>query len=488
MKDVPFYPNNEDNSQCMVAVYRSIFDYILGQKFTERDMQTFVGYRKDRAAWTIKALTQMAGMGFDIRMIEPFDYREYAKRGRAYLEELFPKAEADWQIAHSNVLDIPPLIPDFLRTVPWEKRRASLQDIDAMLAEGYVVFVILNSRALNDNEGFLSHCVLIIGRVEGSYIVHDPGLPPMPYRHIARQKLWEAMGKSTHTAEVTGFRPKTHIGKRLDHYVVSQHPQLSRSFATQLIEDGKVLVKGVPRKPSYKIREGDGITIDYKSNAPTTVPEISLPVLYEDDECVVIDKPVGILTHSKGAFNPEATVASWLNSRVKGGLEGKRAGIVHRLDRATSGVMIGAKTPEALSWLQKQFSTRKVKKTYYAVVPGHMPHEHAIIDMPIMRNPKKPQTFRTGSNGKVAITEYWVESQSTDYTLLKLQPQTGRTHQLRVHLSEIGHPIVGDTLYDGEPAERLFLHACQLELSLPNRTPKTFTATLPQAFRAMIKS
>ena len=148
--------------------------------------------------------------------------------------------------------------------------------------------------------------------------------------------------------------------------------------------------------------------------------------------------------------------------------------------------MICAKTPTALSWLQKQFSTRNVKKTYYAVVAGQLPHDHAVIDMPIMRNPKKPQTFRAGSNGKPAVTEYWVRGQNATHSLLELRPQTGRTHQLRVHLHEIGHPILGDSVYGGAPADRLYLHAEQLELTLPNRRRKVFTATLPPAFRAMI--
>lgn len=276
--------------------------------------------------------------------------------------------------------------------------------------------------------------------------------------------------------------------QRLDQKVVELLPKLSRAFAAKLVEQGKVAVNGeVESKPGHKLRDGDEVAVDYDVAELERIPEIDLQVLYEDNDCVVINKPVGVLSHSKGAFNPEATVATWLRSRVNG-LGGERAGIVHRLDRATSGVMVCAKTPEALSWLQKQFSQRKSKKTYYAVVTGHMPHEHAIIDMPIERNPKKPQTFRVGSNGKAAITEYWVKSAGKKYSLVELKPQTGRTHQLRVHLHEIGHPIVGDPLYGGEPADRLYLHAEQLEITLPNRTRQTFTAPLPAAFHAKIES
>jgi 23S rRNA pseudouridine1911/1915/1917 synthase len=213
------------------------------------------------------------------------------------------------------------------------------------------------------------------------------------------------------------------------------------------------------------------------------VPDIDLPVLYEDDDCVVINKPAGVLTHTQSSFNTEATVASFLRNRAEG-LEGERAGVVHRLDRATSGVLIGAKQQSALAWLQKQFAQRKVKKTYIAVVEG-APREHtAIIDMPIERNPKAPATFRVGPQGKRAITHYTVVQSGAGKSLVELRPETGRTHQLRVHLAQIGHPIVGDPIYGhGSFGDRLFLHAQSLEITLPNRERKTFTAPLPDTFK-----
>lgn len=272
---------------------------------------------------------------------------------------------------------------------------------------------------------------------------------------------------------------------RLDHYVVSQLPELSRSAAEKLIEAENVQVNGaVVTKPAYKVRADDKITIDYAPGSPLA-PVIELPVIYEDNSCVVINKPTGVLTHSKGAFNPEATVATWLRSRVHG-LTGERAGIVHRLDRATSGVMIGAKTPEALAWLQKQFSQRKVKKTYVAVVTGELNPTQAIIDMPIERNPKKPQTFRVGANGKPAVTEYKVLKTDGALSLLELKPTTGRTHQLRVHLRQLGHPILGDELYGGRPADRLYLHARSLELTLHNKQRRLFEVTVPPEFEEQL--
>jgi len=294
-------------------------------------------------------------------------------------------------------------------------------------------------------------------------------------------------------------------GQRLDQKVIELLPQLSRAYATRLITDGKVLVSGTPTlKPGYKLRTGDEIVVDYDTTELEQVPDIDLPVIYEDDECVVINKPVGVLSHGKGIFNQEATVASWLRSHVQQdsqkshlsadespsdikNVNWSRAGIVHRLDRATSGVMICAKTSNSMSWLQKQFSQRKVHKTYYALVEGHMPHDHAIIDMPIERNPKTPQFYRVGTQGKPAITEYWVKYAGEKYSLVELKPQTGRTHQLRVHLSHLGHPILGDNLYGGKKADRLYLHAESLEITLPSRERKIFTAPLPLEFEEKLR-
>jgi len=247
-------------------------------------------------------------------------------------------------------------------------------------------------------------------------------------------------------------------------------------------------VNGQPQlKAGYKVRPTDDIRITYNQAEQERIPDIELPVLYEDDDCVVIDKPVGLLTHSKGTFNPEATVSTWLRGRIKA-MTGERAGIVHRLDRATSGVMICAKTPEALQWLQKQFSQRKTKKTYAAVVAGVMAQPEAVIDMPIERNPKKPQTFRVGTNGKPSVTAYKVIRTDGERSLLELKPTTGRTHQLRVHLTHLGHPIVGDEFYGGPKADRLFLHAHTLELTLPSRERRTFEVPVPPAFGEAVGS
>lgn len=274
--------------------------------------------------------------------------------------------------------------------------------------------------------------------------------------------------------------------ERLDQRVVAMLPQLSRAYAAKLIETKRVSVNGQSQvKPGYKLRPDDEVTIEYDEAEEEHIPDIELEVLYEDNDCVVIYKPVGILTHSKGAYNPEATVATWLRSRLQD-MEGGRAGIVHRLDRATSGVMICAKNTEALSWLQKQFAQRRTKKTYMAVVKGSMNPEAAIIDMPIERNPKAPATFRVGEQGKPAKTTYRTLVNSKTHSLVELKPETGRTHQLRVHLAHQGHPIVGDTFYGGQPADRLYLHAAELELTiLAGHERKVFRAAVPPEFQEL---
>jgi 23S rRNA pseudouridine1911/1915/1917 synthase len=275
---------------------------------------------------------------------------------------------------------------------------------------------------------------------------------------------------------------------RLDQYVTQKLSDVSRAFASKLITDNKVKVNGViESKSGYRLRAKDKVKIDYDAESQRLIPSIKLKIIYEDDDCVVIDKPAGILSHSKGAFNPEATVASWLSSRTKGMEGNDRDGIVHRLDRLTSGVMICAKTPEAQVWLQKQFSQRKTKKTYIALIAGTLENDKAIIDMPIERNPKKPQTFRVGENGKSSQTTYKVLKTIGKYSEVELMPKTGRTHQLRVHLKHINHPIVGDTLYGGVKAKRLFLHAKSLEITLPNRQRTVFYSKLPKDFNDELK-
>lgn len=275
-------------------------------------------------------------------------------------------------------------------------------------------------------------------------------------------------------------------GKRTDVVATERLPMLSRSCVHRLIDEQRITVNDEETKPGYKLRVGDKLFIDFDPVELDKIPDIDLPVLYEDDNVIVIDKPVGVISHSRGRYWDEPSVASFV--RQKTGQPGERAGIVHRLDRATSGVMVCAKNQATLSLLQKQFSNRKVNKSYVAVVTGHLDPPSAIIDMPIGRNPSKPQTFRTEPGGKPSRTKYTVTDTSNNYSQLLLEPETGRTHQIRVHLHEIGHPIVGDTLYDGETAGRLLLHARSLEITLPAGERKIFESPLPEEFKLQLSS
>lgn len=273
-------------------------------------------------------------------------------------------------------------------------------------------------------------------------------------------------------------------GARLDVFVHEQL-KISRNFAARLGEQGKVLVNDQKQKPSYKVRAHDTVTVDFDSAELVVTEKLNLPIMYEDDDVVVINKPEGVLSHSKGAFNPEATVATFMEPFLQD-LDGERGGIVHRLDRATSGVMICAKNVAAMTWLQKQFADRRVRKNYVAVIEGTLDPTEAMIDMAIARNPRNPKTFRVDPNGKPSRTHYKVARFDGQHSLIQLQPETGRTHQLRVHLSHQGHPIVGDVFYGGEEFERLLLHAHKIEITLPNKTKREFVAEIPALFHTVV--
>jgi 23S rRNA pseudouridine1911/1915/1917 synthase len=283
-----------------------------------------------------------------------------------------------------------------------------------------------------------------------------------------------------------------YASERLDKVAAQLCPEFSRSALEKLIVHGQITVNGQPAKTKYKLKIDDSVSIT-TTQLDRAHDDIDIPIIYEDDNVVVLNKQAGVLTHSKGQFNKEGTVATWLQTHAKAlGLHepefwlSERAGIVHRLDRATSGIIICAKTKETHVALQKQFSQRTVKKTYLAVIAGELPETVGIIDVPIQRNPKKPATFRVGVNGKSAQTAFQVENTITKnnklYSLVELRPTTGRTHQLRVHMQYLHRPIMGDDFYDGETSERLMLHAQELEITLPGGKRRRFYVDPPQEF------
>lgn len=274
---------------------------------------------------------------------------------------------------------------------------------------------------------------------------------------------------------------------RLDQYVAQYWPEYSRSQWQKYITKGFVSVNGaVETSSKYSLGEDDAVTIDIPE-AQTIEGE--LPILYEDDNVIVVNKPVGILTHAKGERSEEFSVAEFMKQYVTDDTESNRPGIVHRLDRDTSGVLIAAKNSETKGMLQKQFQDRRAKKTYYAIVRGVPKLPEANIDLPIERDPKTPSRFRVGSSGKSALTHYKVIKSRNGFSLLELKPTTGRTHQLRVHLAYIGTPIAGDAWYGGgkSPIGRLCLHAAALEITIPKGDRRTFEAEIPDDFKQWIQ-
>lgn len=271
--------------------------------------------------------------------------------------------------------------------------------------------------------------------------------------------------------------------KRLDILLAERHPETSRSTWQKHIKSGHIEINGHgASQPRQEVGEADRIAINIPDAADFSTQ--TLPILYLDDNVIVVNKPAGILTHSKGELNNEFTVAEFFRRYTSAGLDTNRPGIVHRLDRDTSGVIIGGRNSDACVLLKAQFSGRKAHKEYLAVVEGRPKLPKAVIDLPIERNPGAPGTFRVDSKGKPAVTEYEVIKSWDNYSLIKLHPLTGRTHQLRVHLQYLGTPIVGDRVY-GKAGERLYLHAYKLEITTRPETRQTFMAPIPDEFKVL---
>lgn len=259
---------------------------------------------------------------------------------------------------------------------------------------------------------------------------------------------------------------------RLDVLAREIYRSYNRSTLQKFIESGFMAVDGVlVIKPNAKFERG--VKLDLRVPKELRNAGVEPKVVYEDDAVLVIDKPVGMLSEPRGEYCPERTVADF-------------GYIAHRLDRDTSGVMILAKTPEVQMFLKKQFQDRTVQKTYLAIVTGEPKLPEAKIDLPMIRDLKRPTTFRVDANGKPAETFYRVLKTDGAYSLVELKPKTGRTHQLRVHLKYLGHPIVGDPVYGGEAADRLYLHAGRLEITLPGGERKIFEVATPKEFNQFL--
>lgn len=287
---------------------------------------------------------------------------------------------------------------------------------------------------------------------------------------------------------------------RLDVVVSQIHDNCSRALAAELIHDGKILVCGKLKKPGYKVRVSDQITGKLPEFvAPTVSPEEGcLDILYEDSHLLVLNKPAGRVVHP-GPGNYSGTLVNALLhhdpylSRV--GNDPLRSGIVHRLDKDTSGVMVVAKTNQALIFLQKEFKQRRVDKRYLAIVSGNITPDEGEILLPIGRHPVKRKLMSTQSNaGKKARTLWKVREQLTNAALVEVQLKTGRTHQIRVHFYAIGYPIIGDSVYQykrkrkaGNKPDRQMLHALYISFRHPFSGRRVaFESPLPDDFISIL--
>lgn len=285
-------------------------------------------------------------------------------------------------------------------------------------------------------------------------------------------------------------------GKRLDTYISSVDTDITRTSAQRLIEDGNILVNGKNAKVSYKIQENDKILVEIPEPKQIELKAQNIPIeiIYEDSDIIVVNKPKGMVVHPANG-NPDGTLVNAIMAICKDSLSGIggeiRPGIVHRIDKDTSGLLIVAKNDNAHVKMSEQIKNHEVKKTYIALVRGVFKENEATIDMPIGRSPSDRKKMAVNKNGKNAITHIKVLKRFDKYTLLQVNIETGRTHQIRVHLSHIGYPIVGDYTYSNGKNEfdvvGQCLHAQKLEFKHPiTQKDMCLEAELPQYFKDIL--
>ena len=281
-------------------------------------------------------------------------------------------------------------------------------------------------------------------------------------------------------------------GIRLDAYIADNMENLSTTAVKRLIEDGNIIVNNKIQKVSYKVHENDEIEINEPEAKEVSLEAQDIPVdvIYEDSDIIVVNKPKGLVVHPANG-NWDGTLVNAIMAICKDSLSGIggeiRPGIVHRLDKDTSGLLIVAKNDEAHINMSNQIKDRQVKKIYYALVRGIVSENEATINMPIGRSTKDRKKMAVTKTGKEAITHFKVLERFNKYTLLEVKIDTGRTHQIRVHLSEIGHPVVGDEVYSNGKNEfgvkGQLLHAKVLDFKHPiTGKDMHLEAELPQEF------
>ena len=273
---------------------------------------------------------------------------------------------------------------------------------------------------------------------------------------------------------------------RLDQYLAGLDTGMTRSQLSRLIVEGQALVNGRPAKPSSKVRAGDSVSLSVPPPRPTGVvaQDIPVTVVYQDESVVVIDKPAGLAVHP-GPGHPDMTLVNALLAMCPDiqGIGGEiRPGIVHRLDKDTSGLMMVAKTHQAHNDLSAQIKARQVTKGYLALVEGSLKSIEGKVDAPVGRHPRRRTRMAVVVGGKEARTNYKVRQELRGHSLVELYLETGRTHQIRVHMAHLGHPLVGDTTYGhaSHLVDRHFLHAFHLGFKHPiTGEPLDFKIDLP---------
>lgn len=301
-------------------------------------------------------------------------------------------------------------------------------------------------------------------------------------------------------SDVIELRPgREHRNIRLDKYVAGVLPDLSRSYLQRLIDDGMLLVDGQSRRAAFKVTPGEVVTVSLPEVQvfEAEPQDIPLDVIFENDDVLVINKPCGMVVHPAPGHPRDTLVNAVLFHAPGIAIQGStRPGIVHRLDKDTSGVMVVAKSDRAQTSLAEQWQSRGVEKKYITLVAGVVEEDEATIDAPIGRNTVNRQQMTTTRAGREAITHLTVTQRFEESTLLEVLIETGRTHQIRVHLAFIGHAVVGDTIYGNKVTARLaeelklerqFLHAASLSFTMPGTGEKrTFDAPLPADLQTVL--
>ncbi|MGV7221032.1 MAG: RluA family pseudouridine synthase [Nitrospinales bacterium] len=276
--------------------------------------------------------------------------------------------------------------------------------------------------------------------------------------------------------------------KRLDAFITEMNTNLSRSYAQKLIEQEFISVNGTPSKSKYKLKVGDHIegTIPEPEPLDVLAENIPLKIIYEDDGLVVVDKPAGMVVHpAPGHINGTLVNALLYHCKDLAGIGGvERPGIVHRLDKDTSGIIVVAKTENSLKSIATQFHDRKIRKVYLALVKGVLRQMQGTIDAPIGRHRTQRKKMAIDEEGRESKTRYELIKQYDGFAYIRLHPTTGRTHQIRVHMASIGNPVIGDDLYGGKTIkgpliQRQALHAHQLELEYPDGQDLILESPLP---------